>query len=380
MPAPRVLFVDDEPNVLDGIRRQLRKHVEVHTASSGAEGLGLLEQGEKFDLIVSDMRMPGMNGAEFLAEVRALAPDTVRMILSGQADLEATIGAINQGHIFRFITKPCSGDDLRKAVAAGLAQYRLITAERELLENTLHGMVETLTDILGLTNPVARQRAMRVRQFVTEIAAGLGFEVPWDLRLATLLSQLGCVTLPQDLLDRLYSGEPLSDEERQLYGRHPEVAARLIQRIPRLGSVSRMIGRQQTTVDFASLPADPLAWDRETLASALLAVAVTLDERLAVGDQPATALRRLQDSLPGMPPMLFQATQRLHLHSAYMDVSFLYVRDLVPGMVLDEDILASDGQRLLARGEEITKSSLDHTLAAAAEPVRNQRVRVLIPA
>jgi DNA-binding NtrC family response regulator len=93
----RVLFVDDEPNVLEAIQRTLRKHVDLQTASSGAAGLRVLNETGPFALVISDMRMPSMNGAQFLAKVREKSPDTVRMILSGQADLQATIDAVTLG-------------------------------------------------------------------------------------------------------------------------------------------------------------------------------------------------------------------------------------------------------------------------------------------
>jgi DNA-binding NtrC family response regulator len=130
MTQARVLFVDDEPNVLASARRQFRKDYDVRTAESGAAGLATLADAGPFAVVVSDMRMPGMNGAEFLAEARRIAPDTVRMILSGQSDLDAAIAAVNDGRIFRFLTKPCTGDSLRAAVEAGVAQHRLVQAEQ----------------------------------------------------------------------------------------------------------------------------------------------------------------------------------------------------------------------------------------------------------
>ena len=139
--SERVLFVDDEPQVLDGIQRSLRKHIDVQTAASGADGLRLLAEAGPFALVVSDMRMPNMDGAQFLAKAREKSPDTVRMILSGQADLEATIAAVNEGHIYRFLSKPCPADKLLAAIEDGLNQHRLLTAEKVLLEQTLSGCV-----------------------------------------------------------------------------------------------------------------------------------------------------------------------------------------------------------------------------------------------
>ena len=381
----RVLFVDDEPNVLDSIRRQLRKVCDIHTAASGDEALRLLKELGPVALVVSDMRMPGMNGAELLTKVRELYPDTVRMVLSGQADLESTIAAVNDGHIFRFLTKPCSEEVLRAAVGAGIEQYQLVTTRKELLEKTLQGLVETLNDILGLTNPVARRRTARVRQYAAAIAGALRFPMPWDLRLATLLSQVGCITLPEAILDKLYAGTALSDDEQRLYARHPEVAAALIARIPQLGSVAAMIGRQQR-VNFSELPADVSAWDAGTTATVILAVATSLDELLATGDQPATALQRLEQSLPGLPKPVLAAVRTVHLHSAYMDVRLVGVDELALGMVLDEDVVTDTGETLMFRGEEVTREMLVQ-LHPGPQPAPGptgagiaQKLRVLIPA
>jgi CheY-like chemotaxis protein len=376
----RVLFVDDEPNVLASIRRQMRKRYEVHTAGSGAEALVQMRQLNPVALVISDMRMPGMNGAELMMQVREQWPDTVRMILSGQADLESTISAVNDGHIFRFLTKPCAEDALRQAVDAGLEQYELVTTRKELLEKTLSGLVETLNDILGLTNPVARRRTARIRQYAAGIAGALQFSMPWDLRLATLLSQVGCITLPTGVLDKVYDGLTLPPEEQALYERHPDVAAALIGRIPQLGSVARMIGNQRSRIDFAALPTNVTDWTAETTATVILSVAATLDELLATGEQPAAALRGLEQAMPGLPAAISAAVRAVHAHSAYMDISFVGFAELTPGMVLDEDLVNDRGETLMFRGEEISRPLLDQLRSGPQDTTIAQKVRVLLPA
>jgi CheY-like chemotaxis protein len=381
----RVLFVDDEPYVLDSVRRQLRKSCEVLTATSGLEALALLRDTGPVALVVSDMRMPGMNGAELLTRIHSEYPDTVRMILSGQADLESTISAINDGNIFRFLTKPCHEDALRRAVATGIEQYQLVTTRKELLEKTLQGLVEMLTDILGMTNPVARRRTGRVRQYSAAIASALKFTMPWDLRLATLLSQLGCITLPVALLDKLYAGTPLDDEEQRLYRRHPAVAAALIGRIPQLETVAAMVSRQQIA-DFSALPGEVSEWLPEDTATVILAVATSLDELMATGDQPADALKRLEETMPGLPMAIMDAVRAVHMHSAYMDICWVSFDELRPGMVLDEDIIADNGETLMFRGEEITSPLLRQMREGAATPSAgeavtvSQKLRILMPA
>jgi len=138
---PAVLFVDDEPAFLAGIRANLRRRYRVFTAESALEGLELLEREGPLPVVVSDLRMPGMDGVSFLAEVRRRQADTVRILLTGNADLSSAIAAVNQGHVYRFLEKPCPTREVLAAVEAGLVQYRRITADKALL----HREVERLT-------------------------------------------------------------------------------------------------------------------------------------------------------------------------------------------------------------------------------------------
>jgi len=137
---PRVLFVDDEPHVLDSLEDALRRTFAVSTAVGGAAGLAALQDDGPFAVVVSDYQMPGMNGAEFLAKARIVAPATVRMLLTGQASVQGAIAAVNDGNIFRFLTKPCPPPDLIRAIEHALEQARLITADRDLLERKLDSM------------------------------------------------------------------------------------------------------------------------------------------------------------------------------------------------------------------------------------------------
>ncbi len=129
----KVLLVDDEPHVTEGLKRSLRREpYEILCASSAEEGMRILAR-ESIDVVISDEKMPGTSGAEFLSRVRKEYPDTIRMILSGQADLDAAIRAINEGEIFRFLTKPCSELELAMAVRHALQQKSLLSETQRLL-------------------------------------------------------------------------------------------------------------------------------------------------------------------------------------------------------------------------------------------------------
>ena len=139
-PLPRVLFVDDEPQLLESLEDALRRTFAVSTALGGRAGLTALQNDGPFAVVVSDFQMPGMNGAEFLAKARIVAPATVRVLLTGQASVQNAIAAVNDGNVFRFLTKPCPPSDLIRAIEHALEQARLITADRDLLERKVDSM------------------------------------------------------------------------------------------------------------------------------------------------------------------------------------------------------------------------------------------------
>jgi response regulator RpfG family c-di-GMP phosphodiesterase len=157
---------------------------------------------------------------------------------------DAAIAAINDGQIFRFLCKPCPENTLKSSLQAAVRQFELVTAERQLLENTLNGAVEALTDTSSLAAPQAFQRSSALQRMVKHMYDQLKVGHWWQLNMAALLAPIGCITLPTDVVARAYSGLPLSEVERQMVQRHPEAGRLLIQGIPRLEPVAEMIGAQ----------------------------------------------------------------------------------------------------------------------------------------
>ena len=240
----KILLTDDDPNILSAFRRRLRRQFQLETALGGQEGLKILEDRGPFAVIVSDMRMPDMDGIQLLTRVKERAPDTVRMMLTGNADLQTAIEAVNEGSIFRFLTKPCPPETFARALRAGLEQYHLIVAEQELLEKTLSGSIKLLTEMLSLISPTAFSQASRVRRYVRHIATRLGLADAWQFEVAAMLSQIGCVSVPPRILDKIHTGRSLSSDEQGIFSAHPAVGARLLANIPRLETIAQMIEGQ----------------------------------------------------------------------------------------------------------------------------------------
>jgi response regulator RpfG family c-di-GMP phosphodiesterase len=357
---PRVLCVDDEPHVLEGLTLHLRRAFEVHTATSGAQGLEALGQNGPFAVALSDMRMPEMNGAAFLARVQQKAPDTVRMLLTGYADLQSAIVAVNEGQIFRFLTKPCPPDQLRLAFDAAAEQHRLVTAERDLLEQTLLGSIKTLADILSMTNPIAFGRAMRIKQHVSELADGLGLRSRWQVKVAAVFSQLGAISLPEETAEKYYYGKELSVPESAMVARMPGVAEELLANIPRLEPVREILAQQGMRFENGGGEGDT------SFGARILKIAVEFDELESGGLSPRLALETMRAREGWYDPQILEVFAQFKGAAAeQQEVQEVPLKSVRVGMVFAEDVQTRTGVILVTRGFEVTPSF--------AEKLRNFR-------
>jgi len=362
----RILCVDDEPNVLAAMERSLFGKYEVTVAPGGAAGLDAIRWGEPFAIIMSDMRMPGMDGAEFLAKAREASPHSVRLLLTGQADLASSIAAVNKGGIFRYLCKPCPQDALESTLAEALTQYQLAHAERQLLETTLSASVSTLTELLAMVAPWAFQRAAFARACVEFALKELDWPDRWIYTMAASLSQIGCVGIPADIIQADANRRTLNADEEKLLKEHPEVASRLVERIPRMETVAQIIRHQNGEVP----PDAPL----EVLRGAPLLHAALELERLTrkgrSGTAPGAALAASQ---PRIPEYIVKAVAGFHIDaSAERSVR---IRDLVAGWIVDEDIRTTNGLMVLTRGHRLSETAIAtlrrlHAVHAIVEPVR----------
>lgn len=350
--SKKILFVDDDMNVLEAVRRQLRKKYEVETAWGAEEALKAIEEKGPFAVVVSDMRMPGMDGVQLLAKVREKSPCTVRMMLTGLSDQGTAVNAVNEGNIFRFLTKPATPTILGAALDAGLEQYRLVTAEKELLESTLTGSIKMLTDVLSMTNPEAFSTAMRIKHYTSQVVEVLGLPDRWRFDVAAMLSQLGHVTLPVETLEKLITGEELSDEERAMVDEAPRIAQTLLERIPRLTEVSEMIARQNENHDPAagSAAADTTP---EILGARILKAAIDFDRALSSGSSLEDAVASLQAKRAHYHPAVLEAIASVRLPQYEKVVRSMAVDHLKNGMVLAEDLYIGTGILVATRGQEI---------------------------
>lgn len=379
MASERILCVDDDANILQAFKRQLRGRFDIETALGPKAGLDTIREGGPFAVIMSDLRMPDMDGIEFLTQVREWSPDSVRVMLTGWADLNSAMSAVNDGNVFRFLTKPCPSEQLTVALEASLEQYRLVTAERELLEQTLTGSVQVLMEILSLVNPTAFGQASRLKSYVLHMAKRLELTNLWQFELAAVLSQIGCVTLPPDTLDKVYAGRKLNEDESNLFASHPHVAGALLSKIPRLEPVASMIEGQHHTYVGEHHDIDRLKlYDRTSLGSQMIRVALVFDRLIVGGATPGQAAALLRDRKSDFPTGLLDTLESFGGDSPLVTRN-VWVKDLTTVMTLDEDVRSRNGLLLVARGQRITYPLLERLRALSHTVGVVEPFRVLAP-
>ncbi len=345
-----ILLVDDDPLVLDGYRRCLGREFSIETATGPNEALLLLEQKQTVAVVVSDMHMPGMSGIELLSKVKTLSPDTVRIILTGNAELQTAIDAINEGNIFRFLVKPCSREAMGKSLTAGLLQYRLVTAEKELLAQTLSGSIQVLTEVLSLVNPAAFGRAERARRYIRHVAKVMNLENSWQYEVAAMLSQLGCVTLLPETIEAVYQGRPLTPDQEAQYAAHPSVAYALLSKIPRLEPIAWMIQHQHRPVPKQDDP------ERAELrrGAEILRLVLAYEDAIHKGKSRHEAAHQLARLNPSVSSRFFEALVSLDPAAEEHAVRSCRIDELQSGLIIQQEVRTDDGLLVISKGQEVT--------------------------
>jgi response regulator RpfG family c-di-GMP phosphodiesterase len=367
-PAPRILLVDDEQSILDALRRQLRREFSIETANGGAEGLTVLREHGPFVVVVSDFRMPGMDGAAFLSAARAAAPETTRVLLTGQADLAGTAAVVNEGQVFRLLLKPVGQDELIAALRDCVAYHDLQIAERVLLEQTLQGSVRALMDVLALSNPTMFARTNRVRRLTSALLDLVDSPERWAIDLAAALGQLGAVSLPPAVTRRIESGLELTSTEKTMVDAVPEVSEQLLSNIPRLEPVRTAIRYAGKGYDGSGTPPDGVSGDAIPLGARILRLVHDYDDLTARGTTGHFALNLLQKRASRYDPYLLERLTVVIHGEGYHITRTVKVTELNPGMVIEADIKTGSGTVLVMRGQEVTPTLLARIRNFAAMP------------
>jgi CheY-like chemotaxis protein len=325
----------------------LRRDYRPVTAAGGLAALEKLKEIGAPAVVVSDMRMPGMDGANFLKTVKRLYPETTRILLTGEPGRDAAVSAINEGQIFRFLTKPCAPEKVLAAIEAGVAHHRLLTGEKTLLQDTLIGCIKALIDVLAITNPVAFGRSNRVKSLAMAVAREAGHPSFWQLEAAAMLSQIGYISLPVELVEKLYYGSKLTGEENVLAAGAPAVAQTLLGRIPRLEPVLEILTLSQQPTGIS---ADGLM----TLGANILRLVSEYDTQVVQGNP--TAIQGIRAKINKHDSRLVELlAAAVGEESAKVEIREIAVGKVKTGMIILDDVHTPLGVLLVPKGFEVTE-------------------------
>ncbi len=408
----KVLFVDDEKNILSSLRRlTVDEEYETLTASSGPEGLELLRDEEQIGLVVSDQRMPEMSGAEFLAEVRKLRPDVPRIVLTGYADIDAAMDAINKGGACRYVKKPWDNDELLQILRGELQRYRLLLENRRLqdiirqkneelaewnrnlkkrvleqtreirrrseklheqnaeLEKTLRGTIEALSTLVELRDRANAGHSDNVARLAEAMARSLELSETdvQTISEAALMHDIGKVGIAGRLLGQ--NPDELTGDDRADYLKHAILGQLALDKIVRLRPAGELVRHHHEWYDGSGYP-DRLAGEEIPLGARIIALADYADRKLGrKADLPAIkkALSDIEELCgerfdPHLFPHLRQPVIELYgrLVCAGDKVgAILEPRELRVGMVLAENLYSGTGLMLLKEGTVLEKKHLD---------------------
>ncbi|MEP1385997.1 MAG: HD domain-containing phosphohydrolase [Paraglaciecola sp.] len=358
MKLANVLMVDDELNILNSYRRTLRNEFNFDLALSAQEALEHLSSNKKYAVIVTDMQMPEMNGLELLKKTMEVAPDTIRIMLTGNSDQETAVNAVNQGDVFRFITKPCDKETLIATIQAGVTQHNLLVAERVLLNRTLKGVINVLSEVLALVNPDAMDNGTKMMEHMKSLAKVLKVPNSWIFEPMVQLSQLGCVIFPQETIKNIDSGVAISEEEKQLFAQHPCLASDLLRRIPRMEKVAENILYQEKCFNGEGIPMDDIKGTQIPLGARMLKVVIDFIRFEKQEQSTEKAYSLLEQQRQYYDPKILAAFKESLNIVVEVPTVIIELSKLKENMIINTNLLTTRNQLVARKGQKVTETLL----------------------
>ncbi|SDL64391.1 Response regulator c-di-GMP phosphodiesterase, RpfG family, contains REC and HD-GYP domains [Maridesulfovibrio ferrireducens] len=358
----RVLFVDDDVASHLLFKQFLKKLPEVVCVSNGEEGLQLLKERDDFKVIISDYDMPLMNGIEFLSKAKEVRPQVVRILLSGRADLQVAVEAVNECDVFRLLTKPCSAKVLKIALRDAFEHHRVITSEKELMNKTVRSVIHLISDVTSLLKPERYTRTARILPLVKALCRKFSEADRWSTEVAAVLSVVGFIFLPDSLMAKVEDGAVLSGSDYKTYLQHTRYSSKLISGIPRFENVATILSLQEANC-VQDQRDGGFSGDEVPLGSRILKVVSDYD-RLSLGGRPKgevlSMLKRRADR--------YDQNVLNGLIDILGDDATYYLREVYPlglerGMILAQDVFGDiKGQRVkfLAKGQKLSDAMIDY--------------------
>ncbi|MCX2724067.1 HD domain-containing phosphohydrolase [Roseibium salinum] len=382
-PTDLIVVADPDPNVQSGFQRLFGERFDIACFSDSDEALAYLRQNHGVAVIFSCYNLPGCGGAAFFRVAETILPQAARVMLTREKSIEAVKRALNEGHAFLFLEKPCQPNDLTAAMEAALNHHRQQAKDRALLERTVAGSVKLLIDMMVLFHPEAFRRTGTVRKQALKLARRLGMKKTWELEMAVMLSPLGEALLPKQILARYRAARSLTEQERDILNRSPAQTRELLKNIPQLERVSEYLYLSARGFDGSGFPKDGPRGKDIPMVARIIKLLTDLWHASPEGGPDAAAFEALTINKRKYDPMLLEIARE-----ALMDdipegkkklIAQCHIRSLQPGDVLVDDVLTENSHELvLSRGHPLTPTTIRrlehfHQTSGVRQPIRVER-------
>jgi len=335
------------------------------------DGEAALEKAREIppDVILLDVMMPKMDGFEVARRLKEKEETKFIpiVIVTALNEVEDRVRALEVG-ADDFLSKPVDKTELKARVQSLLKiksyhdhirEYQKeleseVAKRKELLEKTLRGSIEVLTDVLALVNPVAFSKASRLRRYVQHIALNLELPNVWQFELAAMLSHIGCIILQPETIEKVYTGDTLSPNEEEMFASHPSVGHELLAKIPRFEAIASMINRQQESFKTRKSGDDFKHMDVVTLGAQLLRVAIDFDQLVTHGVSPRKAVTQMLEQRGTYDPIILSALKDIQVGKNEMTIKSVNVSEVKTGMILAEDVRTKKGVLLVCKGQDVS--------------------------
>jgi len=350
----QILVVDDDNLVLKIFRNSIdEREYEFVPAVSGEVALEYLKDPDhRIKVVVSDMLMPGMDGLELLGLLQKRHPDITRVLLTGSDDIAYISEVINQVDIFRFVRKPIQPTKLNKTLRDAVDYHEMIVAERDIMESTLAQSLDALFKILEMTNGIAYALTRHVKEYSLKLGKLINVPRLWSLEISAQMSQLGCITIPEFVLERYYWGDDLSPKETAMVKNQANIGRSILMNIPRLEHIGETIIAAHSTIDSKLYEEG----DATTVHAAIIKLATEFDMLVRRGRTKEEALESITENPRSIPVDLIEAFSEIDVIQPKLTTIDLEIDKIKNGMWIEEDVKTHEGVLIVSKGYRINEA------------------------
>lgn len=353
-----ILIVDDDPLNLTILNNLLKEKYAVKVANNGTNALKVANSDLSIDLILLDIIMPDIMGYEVCEKLKenSKLKDVPIIFTSALSETHEIVKGFQVGGV-DYITKPFHPEEVNARVEVHLELKRAKNEIQSLLSKTLVGSVRLLIDVLTFSQPHLVQQSYRVRKYAKAMVQKLNLDAQesWSIELSTMLSHIGCIAVPKEVMDKVNKNQKLTTDELLAYNQYPVLGAKLLDNIPRLERTASIIKNQLANPNRVSFSKD----QPEYLGSELLNLLIAFDSRLEQGEDEETAFHKAVQLVPRCPSKLFMTLKDVIEDQKGVNEHVVNIDKLIPGMVLAADVNMKNGMMLLTKDTELNMNLID---------------------